>query len=327
MAVVLFLIVMACLKVDFSSVFAAKLFDNIQFVTFRLPAFFIGYMLAPYAKEGKSVSLVWMLIIPLIVVAAMRFLHFGYWPGFLVLPLVVVSCCILRHAGFVAGKTLSFFGKISLESYLFNTTIGSVLIFLFPKVHGSYLNYNGYLHYVAILIIGTLLAFCVNKICEKIILKNRKIMTIKHFFEVYPPKRMWRKLWIGLSSLPMLPQHRARFLKLGGVNIKGRSMIYGGVGIDTVYPDNIYIGKGVRITAGTKILTHYLDPSQPGIHFRKGEVHIENDVFIGVNVCICSSVTIGEGAIVGAGSVVTKNIPPYQVWAGNPARYIKDRAR
>ena len=41
-------------------------------------------------------------------------------------------------------------------------------------------------------------------------------MTIKHFFEVYPPKRMWRKLWIGLSSLPMLPQHRATILKLGG---------------------------------------------------------------------------------------------------------------
>lgn len=104
-------------------------------------------------------------------------------------------------------------------------------------------------------------------------------------------------------------------------------MIYGGVGIDTVYPDKIYIGKGVRITAGTRILTHYLDPAQSGVHFRKGEVHIENDVFIGVNVCICSSVTIGEGAIVGAGSVVTKDIPPYQVWAGNPARYIKDRAR
>ena len=152
-------------------------------------------------------------------------------------------------------------------------------------------------------------------------------MTIKYFFKVYSPKRMWRKFWIALTCLPMLPQHRAKLLKLGGVNIKGRSMIYGGVGIDTVYPDKIYIGKGVRITAGTKILTHYLDPTQPGVHFRKGEVHIENDVFIGVNVCICSSVTIGEGAIVGAGSVVTKNIPPYQVWAGNPARYIKDRAR
>lgn len=172
MAVVLSLVVMACIKVDFSCVFAAKLFDNIQFVTFRLPAYFIGYMLAPYAKEDKSVSLVWMLIIPLIVVAAMRFLHFGYWPGFLVLPLVVFSCCILRHTGCVARKTLSFFGKISLESYLFNTTIGSVLIFLFPKIHESYLNNNGYLHYVAILIIGTLLAYSVNKICERIILKK-----------------------------------------------------------------------------------------------------------------------------------------------------------
>lgn len=99
------------------------------------------------------------------------------------------------------------------------------------------------------------------------------------------------------------------------------------LGLILSIPIKIFIGKGVRITAGTKILTHYLDPTQPGVHFRKGEVHIENDVFIGVNVCICSPVTIGEGAIVGAGSVVTKDIPPYQVWAGNPARYIKDRAR
>lgn len=99
-------------------------------------------------------------------------------------------------------------------------------------------------------------------------------------------------MWIGLADLPMMPQHRAKCLKMAGVNIKGRAMIYGGVGVDTVYPDSIYIGKGVRITAGTKILTHYLDPSQPGVHFRRGEVHIEDDVFIGLNVCICSSVTI-----------------------------------
>lgn len=97
-------------------------------------------------------------------------------------------------------------------------------------------------------------------------------------------------MWIGLADLPMMPQHRAKCLKMAGVNIKGRAMIYGGVGVDTVYPDSIYIGKGVRITAGTKILTHYLDPSQPGVHFRRGEVHIEDDVFIGLNVCICSSV-------------------------------------
>ena len=136
---------------------------------------------------------------------------------------------------------------------------------------------------------------------------------------------MWRKLWLGLAGLPMLPQHRAKILKLGGVNIKGRALIYGGVLIDTVAPYNVYIGNNVTITAGTKILTHYLDPSLKGRIFRMGEVHIEDEVFIGINVVICNSVTIGKGAIVGAGSIVTKDIPPYQVWAGNPARYIKDR--
>ena len=44
-----------------------------------------------------------------------------------------------------------------------------------------------------------------------------------------------------------------------------------------------------------------------------------------MNTIICNSVRIGKGAIVGAGSVVTKDIPPYQVWAGNPAHFIKER--
>ncbi|MCD8273403.1 MAG: hypothetical protein LUC96_00220 [Alistipes sp.] len=45
-----------------------------------------------------------------------------------------------------------------------------------------------------------------------------------------------------------------------------------------------------------------------------------------MNAIICNSVTIGRGAVVGAGAIVTKDIPPYQIWAGNPARHIKDRA-
>lgn len=94
---------------------------------------------------------------------------------------------------------------------------------------------------------------------------------------------------------------------------------------DSVAPHLITIEKGVRITQGTTILTHFLDPNQKGVMFRMGEVHIEEDAFIGCNTIICNAVTIGKGAIVGAGSIVTKDIPPYQVWAGNPARYIKDR--
>ena len=82
----------------------------------------------------------------------------------------------------------------------------------------------------------------------------------------------------------------------------------------------MFIGKNVTITAGTRILTHYLDPSRKGRFFRIGEVHIEDDVFIGVNTIICNSVTIGMGAIIGAGSVVTKNVPDNSKVKGVPAK-------
>ena len=52
---------------------------------------------------------------------------------------------------------------------------------------------------------------------------------------------------------------------------------------------------------------------------------IGSDVWIGDCVLIKAGVTIGSGVVIGMGSVVTKNIPPYQIWAGNPARFIKKR--
>lgn len=139
-------------------------------------------------------------------------------------------------------------------------------------------------------------------------------------------KRIVHIFFMWLSNvLPLRGHHRYKLVKLGGVNIKGRCFIYKNVYFDSVAPELITIEKGVTITQGTTILTHYLDPSQPGRHYRRGEVHIEEDAFVGCNVTICNSVTIGKGSIVGAGSVVTKDIPPYQCWAGNPAHYIKDR--
>ena len=44
---------------------------------------------------------------------------------------------------------------------------------------------------------------------------------------------------------------------------------------------------------------------------------------IGSNATILCGITIGEGAVVGAGSVVTKNVPPNEIWAGNPACFIR----
>jgi hypothetical protein len=54
-------------------------------------------------------------------------------------------------------------------------------------------------------------------------------------------------------------------------------------------------------------------------------VKISDRVWIGLNAIILKGVTIGEGAIVGAGSVVTKDVPPYTIVAGNPARIIRER--
>ena len=133
-------------------------------------------------------------------------------------------------------------------------------------------------------------------------------------FRYFSFKRLLRYICLALSGLPMRGHHRWVFLKWAGVKFTQSP------------PRGFTIGNNVRITSGVKILTHYLDTNQPCVHFRIGYVTIEDDVFIGMNAIICNSVTIGRGAVVGAGAVVTKDIPPYQIWAGNPARHIKDRA-
>ncbi len=52
---------------------------------------------------------------------------------------------------------------------------------------------------------------------------------------------------------------------------------------------------------------------------------IGNDVWIGSKCLVKGGITIGDGAVIGMGSVVTKDVPPYEIWAGNPARCIKKR--
>lgn len=59
------------------------------------------------------------------------------------------------------------------------------------------------------------------------------------------------------------------------------------------------------------------------INTKSASIVIGNDVFIGANSIILKNVTIGDRAVIGAGSVVTKNVPQDEVWAGNPAKFIK----
>ena len=88
---------------------------------------------------------------------------------------------------------------------------------------------------------------------------------------------------------------------------------------------NLKIGENSTISQNSHLCggTHnYKDASMPLI---KSRILIGNDVWIGQNVTINRGVEIGNGAVVAAFSVVTKSIPPFEIWGGNPAKKIKDR--
>jgi acetyltransferase-like isoleucine patch superfamily enzyme len=93
-------------------------------------------------------------------------------------------------------------------------------------------------------------------------------------------------------------------------------------------PYLIELGNNVVITHGVTFLTHdwsvnVVNSLHPEKHIEKfGKIIIKDNCFIGINSIILPNITIGPNAIVGAGSVVTKDVPPYTVVAGNPAKQI-----
>lgn len=103
--------------------------------------------------------------------------------------------------------------------------------------------------------------------------------------------------------------------------------------------DGIHITSVVGVTIGNNVLTGtnvYISDNSHGkttlddMRIRpelrqlttKGAVIIEDNVWIGNNVCILTGVTIGKGSIIGANAVVTKDVPPFSIAAGIPARII-----
>jgi acetyltransferase-like isoleucine patch superfamily enzyme len=93
----------------------------------------------------------------------------------------------------------------------------------------------------------------------------------------------------------------------------------------------VMIGKNVKIGGNVRVFDHdfhsldHLDRrgTEDGILISTSPVEIGDDVFIGTNAIILKGCKIGARSVIGAGSVVSQNIPSNEVWAGNPARFIK----
>lgn len=141
--------------------------------------------------------------------------------------------------------------------------------------------------------------------------------------------RLRKLIFLHLANLPMPSKGwRSRFIKWGGVQVLSPKTTFIGEGIvlDTNYPEDITIEEGVTMTTRCIIVTHFVEiDDNMNRHYSRGKVIIKKQAYIGANTVICKPVTIGEGAIIGASSVVTKDIPPFEVWAGNPARFIRKR--
>jgi acetyltransferase-like isoleucine patch superfamily enzyme len=116
----------------------------------------------------------------------------------------------------------------------------------------------------------------------------------------------------------------------GSISIGANTFIQPGC-ILNAFVGNIHIGANCMIAphcAFTPYQHGYVDTHRPMREqplTSRGDIVIEDDVWLGVNVCVMDGVTIGQGAIVGAGAVVTNDIPRYAIAGGIPARVIRFR--
>ncbi|MGB0121441.1 MAG: sugar O-acetyltransferase [Solirubrobacterales bacterium] len=89
----------------------------------------------------------------------------------------------------------------------------------------------------------------------------------------------------------------------------------------------VLIGDKVQIATGVQLLTaeHPIDPVERRKDIQLNRpVTIEDNVWLGAGVIVCPGVTVGENSVIGAGSVVIRDVPPNVLAVGNPCRVVRD---
>ncbi len=131
-------------------------------------------------------------------------------------------------------------------------------------------------------------------------MKNRLLQLLAF----YAPGYMTTRVWL----------HRMRGVSIGeNVSIGVFAMI------ENAYPRLVSIGNNVTIGMRTTIIGHLRDLTKPAREIHQPTVRIEDNAYIGPGVIILPNVTIGRGAVVSAGSVVFRSVPPETLVRGNPA--------
>jgi acyl-CoA synthetase (AMP-forming)/AMP-acid ligase II/acetyltransferase-like isoleucine patch superfamily enzyme/acyl carrier protein len=133
--------------------------------------------------------------------------------------------------------------------------------------------------------------------------KNR----IFQILALYAPGYKSTRVWL----------HRMRGVSIGDNVSIGLSVL-----IETAYPRLVSIGNNVSIGMRVVIIAHLRDSTEAARDLNRPTVRIEDDAYIGPGVIMLPNVTIGQGAVVSAGSVVSRSVPPRTLVQGNPAKPV-----
>ncbi|MEX0777048.1 MAG: acyltransferase [Phycisphaeraceae bacterium] len=87
---------------------------------------------------------------------------------------------------------------------------------------------------------------------------------------------------------------------------------------------HVYLGAGCSLYDTDFHSIHHHDRINRNANVKTAPVTVGNRVFIGAHAIVLKGVTIGDDAVIGAGAVVAKDVPAGEIWAGNPARFIRN---